>query len=105
MSSMLSAPSSIPRDQAPDFQRRARAERAGHGHVLAGQAAEPGPVGQPHHRLQPGGGDQVWIIEHQIGARSRMLEIHLPGALSARVNEVVQPSFSQVRGHIRVRNP
>jgi hypothetical protein len=30
-----------PGDQALDFQRRARAERAGHGHVLAGQPARP----------------------------------------------------------------
>ena len=51
--------------------------------VASRQAVQPGRIGEPHRRLHAGGGAEILVVEHQMCLLGRVLEIHLPSALSA----------------------
>jgi len=53
MSSMLSAPATIPAHQRGDLQPGVGALVARHAHVLTGQACKPSRIGEPKHRARP----------------------------------------------------
>jgi hypothetical protein len=49
--------------------------------MLVSQPAEPGPLGQPHHRNQPCRRHQVRVVEHRRDLSRSVKESHLKDAL------------------------
>jgi hypothetical protein len=86
-----------PRDQAPDLQLRVDPARAAGPDMLSDQAGQPGPLGQGHHRHQPGPRHEVRVIEGCMRPGQAMQQLHLQGVLSNRMLEALDTPIFPVQ--------
>ena len=81
MSSMLSAPATIPATSEVDLQTGVRALVRRHRQELDPPAPAARPVGQRDHRDQPGRRQQIRFVEHRAAHWTSMRCFHLRDAL------------------------
>jgi hypothetical protein len=76
-------PGRHPGHQARHLQLRVDAALAARPDVLRDQIRQPGPLGQRHHRDQPGVRHQMRVIERRVDLRELMQQLHVRGVLSS----------------------
>jgi len=81
MSSIESAPATIPSTSEATFNRRVRALVRRHAQMLIGQIPQPGPLSEGDHRNQTPGRHKIRIIERHRRPTKGVRESHPRGAL------------------------
>ena len=92
MSSMLSAPATIPATSEATFSPAFAPLSVGTAQLLLGQLLEPRGPGQRQDRDQPGRRHEIRIIEHRRGRSRRVAKLHLRDALRAGGNRTLEKS-------------
>ena len=81
MSSMLSAPATIPATSEATFNPAFAPLSVGHAQMLISQVGQPRPLGQGEDRDQARGRHQIRVIERHRHPREGVRESHPRGAL------------------------
>ena len=92
-------PGDHPGHDRGDLPGRVAADRGVQPDPLGNQVGQPGLLGQPHHRDQPGQRHDILSIERGARVGGAVQQSHLRGALSLGLWKLQQLPSSQVRGH------